>query len=323
MSDPESVRYTWRVLRAGRFRLDGGSMFGLIPRTVWSRSVTSDDKGRIEVQHNCLLLEGGGRRILIEAGTGDKLDDASRELFVMERRTVLDALREASCDPQTISHVIVSHLHFDHAGGLTRLPHAGEKPEWTGPASGMAGRRPDHGVVRSFPGAKVVVQRREWEDALRGASVMTRTYFADHIEPLRERLMLVDSPAPFSPGATPGRDELPMLTLDQRATRVLPGVRVLRVPGHTWGQQAVLFEDVKGRTIAFTPDVLPTAAHLGAAYSLGYDVEPYTSMVTKHWYLSHAADFGWVLVLDHEPGNPCFSVRRNGKGWFELTPAPD
>ena len=116
----------------------------------------------------------------------------------------------------------------------------------------------------------------------------------------------------------PGRDELPKGPVTDRMTEVLPGVSVFLVPGHTWGQQAVVFEDSAGRTVVFTPDVLPTAWHSGAAFSLAYDVEPYTSMVTKHWFLTEAADRDWLLVLDHEPGNPCRRVKRNEKGWFDL-----
>lgn len=326
------------MLRAGEFRLDAGSMLGLIPRSVWSRSVEVDDKNRMRVHHNCVLLERDGdappgaswspKIVLIESGTGDKLDDKSRELFALTDRTVLTALHEAGCDPGDVGATIVSHLHFDHAGGLTRLARPGESPDWLGPASGMAGARPDHGVKFTFPNAKLVVQRREWDDALANRSVMTRTYFADHLRPfaldptsmdaMSDRVVLVDSPAPFGPGKTPDRAQFPLLTLGQRCQEPVPGIRVFRTPGHTWGQQAVMFTDTKGRTVVFTPDVMPTAAHLGAAYSLAYDVEPYTSMVTKHWFLSHAADEGWTLVLDHEPGNPVRTVKRNGKGWFEL-----
>src|ERR1044071_1327066 len=172
--------YSWRLLRAGEFRLDGGSVFGVIPRTVWTRSVPSDDKGRITVQHNCLLLEGGGRKILIEVGTGNKLDPKSKDLFVMSDRWIGDALPEAGVSPDDIHAVIPTHLHFDHAGALTRLCREGETPDWTGPASGMAGARPDHGVKRTFPNATVYTQAREWADALANKSVMTRTYFKDH-----------------------------------------------------------------------------------------------------------------------------------------------
>lgn len=336
-----TTRYSWRLLRAGEFRLDAGSMLGLIPRSVWSRSLEVDDKNRMRVHHNCLLLERQGdapagapfapKVVLIETGTGDKLDDKSRDLFALTDRTVLDCLHEANCNPADIGAVFVSHLHFDHAGGLTRLARPGETADWHGPASGMAGARPDHSVKFSFPNARLVVQRREWDDALANRSVMTRTYFTDHLRPyavdntsadaFAERVLLVDSPAPFTPGTTPDRVQLPLLTLDQRSREPLPGIRVFRTPGHTWGQQAVMFTDTTGRTVVFTPDVLPTAAHLGAAYSLAYDVEPYTSMVTKHWFLSHAADQKWLLVLDHEPDNPLRAVSRNAKGWFDLTEA--
>jgi len=314
------VAYSWKLLRAAEFRLDGGSMFGLIPRTVWSRTVPTDDRGRITVQHNCLLLEGGGKKALIEVGTGDKLDAKSREIFSFENRSIIDALGEVNCPPEDIDAVVCSHLHFDHAGALTRLPRPGEAPDWTGPASGMAGSRPDHGVKKTFPKAVIYAQSREWQDALANKSVMTRTYFKDHLEPIRDQLKLVDSPRPFPFGLPPNRDDEPLLSIADRETPLpgLDGISVFLTPGHTWGQQAIKFTDTEGRTIVFTPDVMPTVGHVGAAYSLGYDVEPYTSMVTRRWFLGAAADNDWLLVLDHEPGNPCQRVRRNEKGWFDL-----
>jgi glyoxylase-like metal-dependent hydrolase (beta-lactamase superfamily II) len=327
------TRYRWRLLRAGKFKLDGGSMFGLVPRVVWSRSVPLDDKGRIQVQHNCLLLEREGaapiapsagvnpRLVLVETGTGDKLDQKSREIFELEDRSILTALHEADCRPEDIEAVAVTHLHFDHAGGLTRLARAGETPDWTGPGSAPT----PHGVKRSFSNAKIFVQRREWDDALANRSVMTRTYFRDHLEPIREQLSLLDSPRPFITGLTPDRDELPISPVAHRITSIAPGIGVFLAPGHTWGQQAVIFQDTRGeggRTVVFVPDVMPTVAHLGAAYSLGYDVEPYTSMITRRWLLEEAAQNDWLLVLDHEPGNPCQRVRRNDKGWYDLIPEP-
>jgi glyoxylase-like metal-dependent hydrolase (beta-lactamase superfamily II) len=325
------TRYRMTLLRAGRLLLDGGGMFGLIPRVVWSRAVQADDKGRIELAHNCLLLEEvlpadaapsasprPPRRIIIETGTGDKLDPKMRSIFGLEDRTVETALREAGGDPATITDVIVSHLHFDHAGGLTRRAREGEDPDWgAGPMSGDA-----TGVKLTFPAARVHVQRQEWDDAIANRSVMTRTYFPDHLEPIREegRLELCDAPAPFPPGHLPGRDENPLLSLEMREREILPGIHVFLVPGHTWGQQAVRFTEADGRQMVFTPDVMPTAWHVGAAYSLAYDVEPYTSMVTRRWFLGEAADRGWTLALDHEPQNPLRTVSREGK-WFSLSEA--
>lgn len=307
--------YSWTLLRAGRFRLDGGGMFGVIPRAVWTRAARPDDRNRIEVQHNCVLLTSAGHDaagpILLEAGTGNKADDKMRDIFGLEDRWVGDALAEAGSRCQDIRHVIISHLHFDHAGGLTRRLLPGESPA-----------HPAHPVALSFPNAEVIVQRQEWIDAARNNSVMTRTYFPDHLEPVEPTLRLIDTVHPYPGGEHPARDQEPALPLEQRCTQVLPGVHVFRVPGHTWGQQATLFRDDRGRAVVFTPDILPTAAHIGAAYSLAYDVEPYVSMVCRAWFLREACRRDWLLILDHEPGNPLVRVRDNGKGWYTLEPEP-
>ena len=326
--------WTWRHVRAGRLLLDGGGMFGIIPRVVWTRAVQPDDKNRIEIAHNCLLLEsaepdralGRPRRVLIEAGTGDKMDPKMAGIFGLDGRTVEACITEAGVDPGEIDHAIVTHLHFDHAGGLTRLCRAGEAPDWTVGPGESSGEH--HEGKLTFSRAEVIVQAREWADALANDAVMTRTYFKDHLLPLkapladgRARVRLVESPTPFAPGRVPHRDEAPATPVDRRWTEVLPGIRVFSTPGHTWGQQAVAFDAADGRTVVFTPDLMPTAWHVGQTYSLGYDVEPYTAMVTKRWFLTEAAERGWTLVLDHEPGVCMRTVRRSGS-WFDLDPAP-
>ena len=338
-------------------------MFGLIPRSVWSRSAPVDDKGRITVQHNCLLLDrvdqrgappspGFPKRVLIETGSGDKLDAKMREVFDFEvhpatgrQRCILDALAEVGAAPESIDAIVVTHLHFDHAGGLTRLARPGETPTWPVPPNddGGGGSSQSKGCMLTFPNATVHVQEREWRDALVNKSVMTRTYYPDHLHPIAERIRTVDSPRPFPLGLPPERDELPLTPVSYRLTPLFKapkvgltgegaaatdgGINVFNVPGHTWGQQAALFREPdppvgKGRTIVFTPDVMPTVHHLGAAYSLGYDVEPYTSMVSRRWLLTAAAENDWVLCLDHEPGHPLVRARRNAKGWFDLVPEP-
>ncbi|MBK7405729.1 MAG: MBL fold metallo-hydrolase [Phycisphaerales bacterium] len=322
----KDTRYRWRLLDAGRLLLDGGSMFGLIPRSVWTRHATPDDRHRIALRHNCLLLEserpdpklGRPRRVLIESGTGDKLDAKMRDIFGLDGRTVETALAEVGVEPDEIDAVVVTHLHFDHAGGLTRRCRPGESADWVagpGQASGDASE-----IRLTFQNAVVWTQAREWADALANSSVMTRTYYRDHLLPIEPRLRLVDSVPPFAPGITPHRDEVPRISTELRRMETEPGVWVVLVPGHTWGQQAIGFTDVEGRTVVFTPDVMPTVWHLGAAYSLSYDVEPYTSMVSRHWFLEAASRLGWTLVLDHEPGSPIQTVSPNGKGWFDLTP---
>ena len=319
-----TVKYRWKLLRAGRFRLDGGSMFGLVPRVVWGKHVPTDDRGRIEVQHNCLLLERasadpgdppGPGLVVFEVGSGNKLDAKSRDIFALEDRSIIDALHEVNCRCEDVRAVLVSHLHFDHAGGLTRLPRQGE--------AGVGG----FNAVPTFPNAEIYAQLREWNDAIANNSVMTRTYFKDHLLPVQDQMHLIDSARPFAIGQTPGRDEVPRVPATQRITWLhglkgvngVPGVGVLLVPGHTWGQQAILFQDEKDRTVVFTPDVMPTVQHVGAASSLAYDVEPYTSMISRHWFLNAACENDWLLVLDHEPGHPIQRVSRKDS-WFELRP---
>jgi glyoxylase-like metal-dependent hydrolase (beta-lactamase superfamily II) len=295
-----TTRYAWKLLRAGPLRLDGGSMFGVVPRAVWNRTVPCDEQGRIECAHNCLLLHtvdsNQPQRVLIEVGSGDKFDAKNRKIFGLSDYSIIDALRDAGSSCESIDHVIVSHLHFDHAGGLTRAPDA----------------RP------TFPNATVHVQRREWDDANANRSVMTRTYLRDNLESIRDQLHLLDSPSPFPHGRLPQRDELPARRLAERETEVLPGIRVFSIPGHTWGQQAIRFTDDRGRIVVFSADLIPTAAHVGAAYNMAYDVEPFISTVTRRWFLKEAAANGWLLVLDHEPHRPLQRMREDGRGWYEL-----
>ncbi|MEO0629678.1 MAG: MBL fold metallo-hydrolase, partial [Planctomycetota bacterium] len=223
-----TTTYSWQLLRAGRFLLDGGGMFGIIPRSVWTRSITPDDQNRIELMHNCLLLNGGGRTVVIEAGTGDKLDAKMSGIFGLDGRTIESEVVGAGTDLSDINAVIVSHLHFDHAGGLTRRARDGETPDWVAGPREASGDRNE--VMLTFPNAEVIVQKQEWTDALNNDAVMTKTYYKDHLLPLeiplageRPRLRLVESPIPFPVGHRPHRAESPTAPITNRLTEVLPG----------------------------------------------------------------------------------------------------
>jgi len=279
MSDTSSA-WSWRVLRAGRFKLDGGAMFGLVPKPLWQRLVTPDDRNRIPLQTNCLLLENNGQVVLVETGIGDKQSDKLRDIYDQERRTVVDALRAVGADAKDISLVIVTHLHFDHAGGLTTLDSTG-------------------GAIPVFPYAKVVTQKQEWDDALANKSTMHSTYLRNHLDPIADRVELVQGEA-----------------------EVLPGLFVGPMPGHTWGQQAVRFVDPSGTTVIFPADVMPTIHHSGPATQMSYDMIPYENMLQKQALLSTACRENWTIVLDHEPGDPVVHSVPNPKrqGQFLLSP---
>lgn len=276
--------YSWRLLRCGSFRLDAGAMLGMIPRVVWTKWFPTsgpeaiDDSNRMALQQNAVLLDaGGGKLALIEVGIGDKLAGKEQAQYSQEPRTIVDALHEIGAAPEDISTVIVTHLHFDHAGGLTRRARPGSS----------APKHADYELT--FPNAEIVVQKQEWEDALANKSTMHRTYLRDHINDLvRERLRLVSG-----------------------ETEVLPGVHVWNIPGHTWGQQAVRFTSTDGMTIAYVPDVLATRFHWRSTTNMAYDVEPFVSMHERPKLLKRAFENQWRLILDHEFGPPMFEVEED------------
>ncbi len=268
------MTWKWTILRAGSFRLDGGGMFGLIPRSMWSKLSPPDEANRIGLQTNCLLLQRPSMTVLVETGFGSKWSAKDRAIYDLEPRTVVDALREVDVDPQAIDHVVVTHLHFDHAAGLTAGSDGAPEPV--------------------FRRARVHVQRQEWDDAIANRSTMTRTYLPSHLEPIADRINLVHG-----------------------AQEILDGIRVQPMPGHTWGQQAVMFEAEDG-LVCFPGDVLPTIHHAHPAFNMAYDMLPFQNMLSKAMLLNRAAAQSWRLVLDHEPGNPVVQVEPVDGGRWRL-----
>lgn len=262
-------------------------MFGVVPKALWSRLVDVADDNTVALQTNCLLLRDGERTVLVETGNGGKWSAKERGIYHMEDRTVLDALADAGVDRGDVTDVIVTHLHFDHAGGLTH---------WDGPAT--EGATPP-ASVSSFPNAKIHIQQREWDDARANRAVMTRTYLASHLEPIADQVVAANGD-----------------------TEIAAGLRLMPTPGHTWGQQAIVAETDRG-TVCFPADVMPTRAHIGPAFNTAYDIEPYTNMLTKQAMLERAAAEGWIIALGHDAGDPLVQVRTasDRPGTFELVDA--
>ena len=273
-------RLTLHAIQAGGLALDGGAMFGIVPKPLWERRAPADPKNRIRLGMRCLLVEHEDGPVLIDTGLGNKEPAKFHELYDVDNagadgRTLLeDGLRAVGVRPEDVRLVINTHLHFDHAGGNT----------W----------RDEGGVVRpAFPNARYVVQRGEWHFATHTSERTAASYLAPNFVPVMEagRLDLVD-----------GEREL------------APGLRVVPTPGHTPHHQSVIVES-GGETLCFLGDVVPTAAHLPLPWIMGYDVEPLVTLESKRALLGRAVAEAWTVVFEHDATTSFARVAHDGKAY--------
>jgi glyoxylase-like metal-dependent hydrolase (beta-lactamase superfamily II) len=255
------------MLNGGNFRLDGGAMHGVVPKTLWSKLVSCDALNRCEYATRCLLIEVAGKRVLVETGNGDKFSPKLKDIYGIDHdRSIGAALREAGLSPDDIDFVIMSHLHFDHSGGATRFSTSGK------------------GLAPAFPRARHVVQRREWEDATHPHERNRASYLQENIGPLGDSglLQLVDG-----------------------ETEIVPGVRVIPTPGHTAGHQSVLIGawDPGAPKALFLGDVVPTAVHVKLPWVMSYDLDPARTVETKRALFTRAVTEDWLLVWGHDKDN--------------------
>jgi len=272
----------WRVhaIQAGGQQLDGGAMFGVVPKTLWERRVPADERNRIPMGMRCLLVEHDDGLVLIDTGSGNKETEKFHQIYGIEnagadgRTNLEDGLRELGFSPDDVSMVINTHLHFDHAGGNT----------W---------RTPSGAVEASFPNARYVVQRGEMEWATQTNERTAASYFGANWDAIvaAGRFDLVD-----------GEPE------------VRPGIQLLRKPGHTPHHQSVKLTS-GGETAVFLADVTPTAAHLPLAWIMGYDVEPLVTLESKRHLHAKAAAEGWLMIFEHDATNAWGRIEHDGKAY--------
>ena len=249
------------MLNGGNFRLDGGAMHGVVPKTLWSKLVSCDASNRCEYTTRCLLIEVGDRRILVETGNGDKFPPKLKDIYGIDHdRSIGGALREVGLEPDAIDTVVMTHMHFDHSGGTTRKT-----------ASGA--------LEPVFKRAKHVVQKLEWEDATHPHERNRASYLGENIGPLGEAglLQLVDG-----------------------ETELAPGVRVIPTPGHTRGHQSVLVGFEGGPRALFLGDVVPTAVHTRLPWVMAYDLDPARTLETKRALFRRALEENWLLLWGHD-----------------------
>lgn len=250
-----------RTLETGFVWLDGGAMFGSVPKALWSRSHPPDEQNRIRLAMRCLLLEGHGRRVVVDVGAGDKLDARLAGIYRLGEgpESLERALGAAGIAPADVTDVILTHLHFDHAGGSTR--------------------RDGDRLTPAFARARYHVQRRNLDNARRPNLRERASYMAENFEPLAEAGVLTTWDGPQSPW---------------------PGLEILTAEGHTRGQQLVRVSG-GGTSLTFVADVVPTAAHVRIPFVMGYDVAAIETMAEKAALLGRAAEEGGWIALEHDP----------------------
>jgi glyoxylase-like metal-dependent hydrolase (beta-lactamase superfamily II) len=256
-------------VRDGTVALDGGAMFGVVPRPLWERHFPPDARNRITLALRCMLVLDGTRRILVDDGIGTRWDGRHRDLYGISHEGLgLDAeLAKAGVTREEITDVVLTHLHFDHAGGTTR---------------------DEGGQLRlSFPRATYHLQRRHWNWA-HHASEKDRGSFR---------------PDDFALLEKSGR-----LHLLEGNTELYPGVHLFVSEGHTVGLQLVRLESGE-KTVVFCGDLIPTTAHLKAAWVAAYDLYPLTVIEEKKQLLAQAVEEGWHLFLEHDPHVALCTVR--------------
>ncbi|MGA7553961.1 MAG: MBL fold metallo-hydrolase [Candidatus Acidiferrales bacterium] len=267
----------FHVLLDGHVYLDGGAMFGVIPKVMWEKKIPPDARNRIQLAMNCLLVRAAGKTILVETGAGGKMNPKLRDIYGLDGPFLLDRLRDHGLDRTEIDIVINTHLHFDHCGGNTRL----EKDK----------------LVASFPSAKYVVQRGEFEHAKNPSERDCASYFPENFVPIE------------------AAGKLSLLEGDRA---IAPGVELIRVPGHTANMQCVKLTG-GGHTAFFFADLVPTAAHLPLPWIMGYDLYPMTTLENKKKWIPEVIKEGWIALFGHDPKTPAGHVRERNGAW-ELEP---
>lgn len=273
--------YQLHSVPTGYFALDGGAMFGTVPKVLWEKTNPADEKNRIRMEARALLLKSPGCNILIDTGNGDdfipkygdKLGSKFAEIFGMESdgASLEKSLSNHGLTFDDIHHVILTHLHFDHAGGGTYFN--GDK------------------LVPRFKNAKYWVQNKNLLTAQQPNAREKASYYEANFKPLLDANQLV--------------------TLEGAQENILPGISVLTTDGHTQGQQVIHISD--GTTsLLYCADLVPTSTHVKLPWIMGYDLNPLMLIQEKEKYLGQAADAGWYLFFEHDPYCDLAKIKRVG-----------
>jgi len=250
-----------QILNDGHWRLDGGAMFGVVPRVLWEKRLPPDDRNRVPMALRCLLIRASGKTIVVDTGVGDKFGPKEAEIYAVERDDgLVGRLASYGVTPEAVDVVVNTHLHFDHAGGNTT--------------------RRLGTVVPTFPNAEYWVQRGEWEDATHPNERTRTTYLADNLDPISQsgQLRLFDG-----------------------STEIIPGVSWLIAPGHTRAHTCVQIESGDQSAIFTVDVCPFVSQLERIAWVPAVDVEPLVSMETKRHIVADVLAHDRLVIFDHDP----------------------
>ncbi len=266
------------LLTDGIFRLDGGAMFGVIPKTIWEKRTACDTKNRITLGLISVLIQSPKENIIIEAGAGDTFDEKLREIYCLEHKNhMLKCLEQTGLTTGDINKIILSHMHFDHIGHSTHRNEAGE-------------------FVPTFENAEYIYQKTEWEFA--------------HDPPARVKASYI--PHLFDPVEKSGQ-----LRLIDGDVEITAGIRCEVTGGHTKGHQ-VLFLESGGDGAIFWADLIPTSAHTDYPFIMGYDLWPLETLEAKQRLIPWVIENDYISIFTHEPSYRYGKIRKGDKKHFEF-----
>ncbi len=268
------------LINAGNFRLDGGAMFGVVPKVIWSKLIDVNEKNQIPLSTNVMVIKfiDKGKTLLVETGNGNKFNEKFRKIYDIENSDVENSLIENGIDPNEITHVVLTHLHFDHSGGATKL---------------VEGK-----VVPTFKNAKYFVQKKEWYEATHPNERNRASYIPENFLPLKEH---------------------GQLELIEGEVEILPGVKLIPTPGHTLGHQSILVE-VDGENFFYCGDLIPTSRHVPIPFIMAYDLYPVSIIETKRKILEKGVNENWTFIFEHDPDTPVGKVEVDERGKFKFIP---
>ena len=265
-------------VNAGNFKLDGGAMFGAVPKTIWNKTNPADQNNLIDIAARCLLIEDGKRLILIDSGMGNKQSEKFFSYYSLWGEDTLErSIKKVGFSIDDVTDVFFTHLHFDHCGGAIKRSGSGFEPV--------------------FKNAIYWTNKKHWDWAINPNKREVASF-------LKENLLPIEETGSLNFIATP---------CDQFSFVDELGFEVFYADGHTEKQMLPIISH-KGQKIAFAGDLIPTAGHVPLPYVMGYDVRPLTTLKEKDLFLNYAADNNVLLFLEHDSVNEAVSLKRTEKG---------